>query len=208
MLSERSHNDAESRELQQVFAAMDVDCDGRVSQHEFRAYLRKNPKGWPLADILDGQPESVKDQIVRFWFRKLDLTQEGHFDLSELMAFFQAMKQTKYKEMIYADFLLNLFDTNFDGRIDPEEYATMLRVLLGREVVPEYVRRALGAEGMDREDLVRLLHAVHCDFSKLDGRAEVRSLMGVVGILLAGIAVGVGIAAVASTFGIRRQRRA
>jgi len=185
-------DDEESKVLESVFVDMDVDCNQLVNQAEFRAYLKKNPRGWPLADVLAGQPEDVKDQIVSFWFRKLDLNSAGSFDKNELIAFFRAMKQTKYKEMIYADFLLNLFDTNYDGKLDREEYATMLRVLLGRDV-PTYVLSSVSAEGLSREDLVSLLHSIHCDFTQLDNRNVVPSSRSFEFILV-GVAAAAAIA--------------
>lgn len=180
--------DAETAKcLKDVFQEMDVDCNGRVNQAEFRAYLKKNPRGWPLADVLAGQPEGVKEQIVSFWFRKLDLDSSGSFDQDELVAFFRAMKQTKYKEMLYADFLLNLFDTNYDGKLDREEYGTMLRVLLGRDV-PKYVLSSVSADGLTREDLVSILHSIHCDFSQLDNRNVVKA--GGTELILVGVLLG------------------
>lgn len=182
--------------LEDVFKQMDVDCNDLINQNEFRSFLKKNPRGWPLADILDGQPEDVKNQIIAFWFRKLDVTNNGSIDKAEFIAFFKAMKETKYKEMIYADFLLNLFDRNFDGKLDKEEYKTMLHVLLGRDV-PDYVVRGVSAEGLSRQDLVSLLHSVHCDFTKLDIRnAAKQSEFILIGALVgvAVVAAGLGVA--------------
>lgn len=195
--------DSQEQLLGDVFIAMDVDCNQRVNKAEFNAYLKKNPTGWPLADVLAGQSEEVKEQIVNFWFRKLDLESSGSFDKFELIAFFKAMKQTKYKEKLYADFLLNLFDKNYDGKLDRDEYATMLRVLLGREV-PSYVLESVAADGLSREGLVSLLHTIHCDFSQLDSRNTAKNA-GALDFAMLAIVAGVAVVATVGVLSFLRR---
>jgi Ca2+-binding EF-hand superfamily protein len=195
--------DSQEQILEEVFNAMDVDCNQRVNKAEFKAYLKKNPTGWPLADVLAGQTDDVKEQIINFWFRKLDLESSGSFDKFELIAFFKAMKQTKYKEMLYADFLLNLFDRNYDGKLDRDEYANMLQVLLGRNV-PTYVLSSVATDGLSRDDLVSLLHTIHCDFSQLDSRNTAKNA-GALDFAMLGVAVGAAVVATAVVLSFLRR---
>ena len=156
----------ELESLRNVFKEMDVSCTGRVSQKQFSSYLQRNPTGWPLADLLQGQSAATQKQIVTFWFRKLDIDGEGSFTETELVTFFEAMRNSKLKETLYADFLLNLFDSNFDAKLDRSEYANMLRVLLGKEP-PKATIESISQDGLGRDDLVKLLHSIHCDLNLL-----------------------------------------
>lgn len=198
-----SSDDSQEKCLEEVFRSMDVDCNQLVNKAEFKAYLKKNPTGWPLADVLAGQTEEVKEQIINFWFRKLDIESSGSFDKIELIGFFKAMKQTKYKEMLYADFLLNLFDRNYDGKLDRDEYATMLRVLMGREV-PSYVLSSVATDGLSREDLVALLHSIHCDFSQLDSRNAAKNANAFDFVMLT-VVVGAAVIITASALSFLRR---
>lgn len=198
--------DTEERQVEQrllaAFNEMDIDGDGKVSKDEFRRYIATHPQGWPLADLLDGQTKEVKDQMITFWFRKLDVTGEGVFNASELLAFFNAMNNAKYKEAIYADFLLNLFDKNFDGNLSQQEFGDMMEVLLG----PKARGLAIAPkEGLSRSDLVQLLHRVHCDFNQM-GEEAARQRRG--GGISAGdivvVAIVVGAVAAAAAFYLKK----
>lgn len=184
--------------IRAVFREMDVACTGRVSQKSFAAYLQRNPAGWPLADLLQNQPADIQKQIVTFWFRKLDLDSEGSFTEAELVAFFEAFRDAKAKEVLYADFLMNLFDANFDAKLDREEYANMLRVLLGREPNAATIAK-VSQDGLGRDGLVQLLHAIHCDLNLLEGKQTAPRRGGAccAGDALATAVVVVGVAVVA-----------
>ena len=178
----------EVAQLRKIFSQMDVKSDGRVTQGEFKAYLKRNPRGWPLADLLIGQDPASSDLIITFWFRKLDVGRNGTFDDDELVAFFQALRNARYKEHLYADFLLNLFDTNCDGKLDKKEYKHMLTVLMGHEPDAQ-ILASISNEGYSREDLVRKLHHIRCDISKLERRVGgVRDVLLVVGLAAAVVA--------------------
>jgi hypothetical protein len=152
---------AERKHLDDTFDDMDVDADGHVSTSEFTRYLSRNPRGWPLGDLLDGQAPEVRAQMIEYWFRKLDLQCEGYITKSELAAFFAAMKQTTFREAFLADFLLNLFDTDMDQRLNRVEMKRMLRVMIGHEPSESVVKNLCGRSGtISRDELVQLLHEV------------------------------------------------
>lgn len=169
----------EELELHEVYHKMDIKGQGRVDKEEFARYLALNPRGWPLAELLHdigGPNTKIRDEIVNFWFRKLDIESQGSFDVHQLIAFFRAMRKTEYKEMVYADFLLNLFDRDYNGKLDRTEYAAMLRVMLGKEPSPATVNR-IDKNGLSRKDLCALLHTIHCDFKKLESSSNVEIAM-------------------------------
>eukprot|EP00672_Neobodo_designis_P028167 CAMPEP_0174840344 /NCGR_PEP_ID=MMETSP1114-20130205/8625_1 /TAXON_ID=312471 /ORGANISM="Neobodo designis, Strain CCAP 1951/1" /LENGTH=226 /DNA_ID=CAMNT_0016074489 /DNA_START=90 /DNA_END=770 /DNA_ORIENTATION=+ len=159
----------ERKHLDATFDDMDVDADGHVSTSEFTRYLSRNPRGWPLGDLLDGQPADVRAQMIEFWFRKIDLQSEGYITKEELAAFFAAMKVTTFREQFMADFLLNLFDVDLDQRLNRVEMKRMLRVMIGHEPDEKVVNHLCGRTGsVSREELVGLLHEVKCSLPSLE----------------------------------------
>jgi Ca2+-binding EF-hand superfamily protein len=159
----------ERRQLDATFDDMDLDNDGHVTTGEFTRYLSRNPRGWPLGDLLQGQSEAVRAQMIEYWFRKIDLTNEGYITKAELAAFFQAMKQTSVREQFLADFLLNLFDLDMDQRLNKVEMKRMLRVMLGHDPSPATVDHLCGRSGFcSREELVALLHEVQCSLGSIE----------------------------------------
>ena len=100
------------------------------------------------------------------------------------------MKNTQFKEMLYADFLLNLFDADCDGSLGREEFANMLRVLLGREPSAR-ILRSISPKGMTRDELVKRLHILRCDITQLDSdRATAKSWSTVVIVVGCVVALG------------------
>lgn len=178
-----------NRRMDEVFMEMDVRGDGHVTKEEFTRFLRKNPRGWPLADLLDGQTTEVKDEIITFWFRKLDIQNEGYIVKAELRAFANLMMRRDYKEQVYTDLLIDMFDTDNDERISRIECKKMLRVLLGHEPTEIQVNRVAGKNGVSRDELKALLHSIQCDFKRLEKRGASGSAE-TLAVLLIGLGIG------------------
>lgn len=126
----------------------------------------------------------LSDDMVQFWFSKLDLEKDGTFDKNEFVNFYVAVRNVHLqKETFYADFLLALFDRNMDGKIDEGEYRLMLTVLFGNKqqsgrhkknrqlvAIPKDVMdKFMTKDGLSRKELTKLLHDVSCDFNLLPG---------------------------------------
>jgi Ca2+-binding EF-hand superfamily protein len=165
----RRIEDGERRHLDRTFDEMDVDNDGLVSTSEFTRFLSRNPRGWPLGDMLDGQPAELRAQMIEFWFRKIDLMSEGYISKDELAAFFAAMKVTTFRDAFTADFLINLFDVDLDRKLSRVEMKRMLRVMIGHEPREEVVQRLCGRTGyVSRDELIELLHEVKGSVANLE----------------------------------------
>jgi Ca2+-binding EF-hand superfamily protein len=190
----------ERRRLDATFDEMDLDNDGQVSTDEFTRFLSRNPRGWPLADFLDGQSAEMRTQMIQYWFRKLDCQSEGYFSKNELAAFFAALKVTEFRETFLADFLLNLFDVDLDGQLSRVELKRMLRVMLGHEPSEATVQHLCGrTQYVTRQELVNLLHEVKCEVGRIEastaaklGKSNVVDVIAI-GVLVIGVAVGVAL---------------
>ena len=184
-------------QLDKTFDDMDVDADGRVSQEEFARFIEMNPRGWPLAELMQGLDAAKKKQMMQFWFRKLDLGAEGTFDKGEFYGFYQAMQTSGFQEKTYAEFLLSLFDLDFDMNLSRPEVEQMLQVLLGHKPSHHLVTKVMASSNrsdgtVDKAALERLLHDVHCNFGALE-----KSSHGSGGDLVL-VAVGVAVVGVAA----------
>ena len=126
----------------------------------------------------------LSDEMVQFWFSKLDLEKDGTFDKSEFVNFYVAVRNVHLqKETFYADFLLALFDRNLDGKIDESEYRLMLTVLFAKKTaaagggkrkkvvdIPKSVMdKFMTKDGLSKKELTKLLHDISCDFNLLPG---------------------------------------
>eukprot|EP00759_Apiculatamorpha_spiralis_P022181 PhF_6_TR26504/c0_g1_i1/m.38342 len=204
--SERHNEEAQRQALLRTFYQIDANHDGRITRAEFEKYLKVNPTGWPLGDILSSQTPEQSKQIMEFWFRKLDVANNGAITQEEFLAFFHAMTNMDFREGVLTDFLLDLFDENMDGRLDRSEYTKMLTVLLGKEPSPALVKQIMDRADknhdgkLSREELRELLHRVHCDVTKLGG-AEAG-----IGDLVA-LAVGVAAIVVGGYYLVRFLKR-
>lgn len=196
---------ADRKRLDHTFDEMDLDNDGKVSTNEFTRFLSRNPRGWPLADLLDGQSDQVRAQMIQYWFRKLDCQSEGFFTKDELAAFFAAMKVTEFREKFMADFLLNLFDVDLDGQLNREEVKRMLRVMLGHEPSLETVNHLCGSsQFVSRQELVNILHEVQCDVGRIEKATAARVGSSNIVDVIVGVTIVAAIG-VAVFYSIRRK---
>eukprot|EP00744_Colponema_vietnamica_P000645 GILI01001134.1.p1 GENE.GILI01001134.1~~GILI01001134.1.p1 ORF type:complete len:329 (+),score=78.02 GILI01001134.1:103-987(+) len=163
--------------MTEIFNAIDKNKKGHITKEEFRQYVLKNPKGWPLVDLFRAKAMNAneRDVLVNFWFRKLDMDGSGHVNYGEFITIFKALQSTKVQETLYTDFLINLFDENLDGKIDRDEFTRMMHVLFG-EMPPQQVLDSMPEGGFDRESLTRAMHSISMDYQLLPQPSGMMSL--------------------------------
>eukprot|EP00760_Papus_ankaliazontas_P022176 PhM_4_TR1880/c0_g1_i1/m.94083 len=194
---ERHNREVVRAQIVTAFHQIDTAHTGKITKAQFETYLKRYPTGWPLGDLLQKLDGDHQKSVVQFWFRKIDVENQGYINQDHFIAFFQAMSRTEYQESILTDFLLNLFDDDLDGRMNQKEYVNMLTVMLGKAPSPQLVKQVMrvadknGDGKLDREELRQLLHRVHCDLTKLTGGSgSVAEALVVVAGVVAAVAVG------------------
>ena len=121
-------SDLQRRKLATVFAAMDVDADGYLTESDFAALANR----W---EQLRGAPDETLSQVMMGWWTVLlaasDLNRDNKVTFDEVLLVVDELPTMKEAVTATADAMFAAADANADGKVSADEYRQMIEAWRG-----------------------------------------------------------------------------
>ena len=163
-------SELQKKKLTRCFRVYDIDDDGRIGPADFERVVENVRVLHGLSDHSPGQ-QALRDGFMRRWASLRDSADgddDGGLDLAEWLSYWGAVisHDETYEEVITSVVarLLEIFDTDEDGVIGPDEYSDLYSVYglsadLAREVFGVLDQDGDGT--ISREELMEHVHAFY-----------------------------------------------
>jgi Ca2+-binding EF-hand superfamily protein len=121
-------SDFQRSKIARVFAAMDADGDGYLTEDDFRALTAR----W-ITLRGDGDHTRLTTIMMGWWTTLRDAAGTGQVAIDDVLAVVDQLGQMPQAVTGTAEAMFEAVDENADGRISPAEYRQLIEAWNGRE---------------------------------------------------------------------------